>query len=459
MVGGRTLFSVRAFFALESEDRIMRILSTLLAFVSQSRVLWGGFCGVFLGASLVLGQPPEKGETASKEEATEQSVEREKNAPVASPQKPLASEEIKERKEVKEEKKEEKASEKDSEKVLEKTPEQEEKKAKSTNTKEGASVPPALQPASPAKSSTDSIGKADKADKVKPDVSKAKTELPQVEEKPEKKSLSTGPKVSAPTRRGESLAPPPVPVRRAGRAFEPAKPTYREPRSLSSSVNLGSGVHPWRKNITATVFWIGETPTQNNPVPNNKSSWDTAWQENFGGFDNPDPTQRTQDFCPRGFIPRLNPFYVALPYNDCVSSRQHKPEAARVIPWFHQDFVRSGASVCKGKWVQIFYRGRYCFAQWEDCGPFNTEDWSYVFGSSPPKNTSNKNAGIDISPAVRDYLGFKGGDSVHWRFVDVRRIPRGPWSKYGENNPFVRRQPTVEELRRQERTSILKKMR
>ena len=70
--------------------------------------------------------------------------------------------------------------------------------------------------------------------------------------------------------------------------------------------------------------------------------------------------------------------------------------------------------------------------------PFTTEDWPYVFGDKPPVNTQNKGAGIDISPAVRDYLGITGGTAiVHWRFVEFYRIPRGPWSKYGDNNPFV----------------------
>lgn len=143
------------------------------------------------------------------------------------------------------------------------------------------------------------------------------------------------------------------------------------------------------------------------------------------------------DFRPKTFIPRQNPFYVALPYND-VCKGEHKPEASRVIPWFHREFSGKGQSVCKGRWVQIIYNKRSCFAQWEDCGPFTTEDWPYVFGDKPPVNTHNKGAGIDISPAVRDYLGIPGGTAiVHWRFVEFYRIPRGPWSKWGDNNPFV----------------------
>jgi hypothetical protein len=182
---------------------------------------------------------------------------------------------------------------------------------------------------------------------------------------------------------------------------------------------------------------VGEEPTERNPVANHKSSWDSAWRENFGGFDNPDPVCRTRDFRPKTFIPRQNPFYVALPYND-VSRGEHKAEASRVIPWFRREYAGKGQSVCKGRWVQIVYNKRSCFAQWEDCGPFTTEDWPYVFGDKPPVNTQNKGAGIDISPAVRDYLGITGGTAiVHWRFVEFYRIPRGPWSKYGDNNPFV----------------------
>ena len=49
----------------------------------------------------------------------------------------------------------------------------------------------------------------------------------------------------------------------------------------------------------------------------------------------------------------------------------------------------------------------------------------------------NNKAGIDVSPAVRDYLGLKSGGKLHWRFVEFGGVPRGPWSWYGSNNPFV----------------------
>ncbi len=246
------------------------------------------------------------------------------------------------------------------------------------------------------------------------------------------------PKVTAPTRRNAATRPTANKAPNKNAAARPPVPGSAQPRVIPRHASpKNPGVYPWRLNITATVFWVGEDASARNPVHNHKSSWDGDWRDNFGGFDNPDPQQRTADYRPKAFIPRQNPFYVALPYND-VSRGKHKPEAARVIPWFRKEFVKEGQSVCKGKWVQIQYNGKYCFAQWEDCGPFTTEDWPYVFGDKTPVNMENKRAGIDISPAVRDYLGIKGGTAlVNWRFVEFYRIPRGPWSKWGDNNPFV----------------------
>ncbi len=215
-------------------------------------------------------------------------------------------------------------------------------------------------------------------------------------------------------------------------------PTHNQPSMrTAAAARRGSGqLYPWRKNITATVFWVGERPTARNPTPNHKSSWDQQWVQNFGGYDNPDPGARvachtTSDFRPKGFAPGLNPFYIALPYNDVKSYRSHKPEAARVIPWFKRMNPRPGRTVLKGRWVQIYHDGRSCYAQWEDCGPWVTDDWRYVFGGAPPKNRANGGAGIDISPSIRDYLSLKSGEKCHWRFVEASQVPHGPWKRYG----------------------------
>jgi hypothetical protein len=208
--------------------------------------------------------------------------------------------------------------------------------------------------------------------------------------------------------------------------------------SNSSSVAAAKSHFPWKTNIVATVFWVGEAPSGNNLTPNLESSWDQNWMATFGGYDDPDPLHRVRGFRPAAFIPRQNPFYVALPYNDCYDNKSTKAEAARVVPWFYQAFKKCGQSVCKDRWIAIRCGDRTCYAQWSDCGPFSTEDAKYVFGNTGPANRENGGAGIDLSPAVRDQLGFKSGAKCDWRFVDLDEVPDGPWRLYGANNPFAK---------------------
>jgi hypothetical protein len=181
---------------------------------------------------------------------------------------------------------------------------------------------------------------------------------------------------------------------------------------------------PWKRNVVATVFWVGELPTQNNPTPNVMSAWDQNWQANFGGYDEPD---RRSGYLPAGFTPSLNPFYVALPYNDVAKGGVHRPEASEVIPWFWESYRGDGISVCKGRWLAIHHAGKVCFAQWEDVGPFEVDHWQYVFGKESPRANRNKAAGIDLSPAVRDFLQLRSGASVEWRFANEQEVPNGPW--------------------------------
>lgn len=213
--------------------------------------------------------------------------------------------------------------------------------------------------------------------------------------------------------------------------------TKMEPKVFMPTFNkpLSFGRYPWRNNIVTTIFWVGERATANNPVPNRSSSWDRDWSFNFGGFDNPDPSAR-RGYIPASFVPRQNPFYCALPYND-VTRGTTKPEARRVIPWFRETFVREGQSVCRDRWVAIRKSNRVAYAQWSDCGPFRTDHYSYVFGNERPKPNLNGGAGLDVSPAVRDYLGLAPTDVTDWKFVEFSEVPAGPWTRYGDNNTFV----------------------
>jgi hypothetical protein len=205
------------------------------------------------------------------------------------------------------------------------------------------------------------------------------------------------------------------------------------------------GLYPWHLSIYTTVFWVGESASTNNPVHNFSSSWDREWWKAYGGNDGPNGRRALPDggSIPSGFIPQQNPFYFALPYND-VERGSHKVEARRVIPWFNQVFEKEGQSVLRDRWIAIrknFPNGssRVCYAQWSDCGPFRTDHHSYVFGDGRerPLPNLNKGAGLDVSPAVRDYLGMGMMEVLDWKFVEFRDVPVGPWARFGDNNTFV----------------------
>ena len=183
-------------------------------------------------------------------------------------------------------------------------------------------------------------------------------------------------------------------------------------------------------------------------------------------LDDPEPSNRlanheTGEFRPKTFVPKLNPFYVALPYN-YVSSGRYKPEVAKVIPWFAQSNTVAGKSVCKDRWLQIYNGSRSCYAQWEDSGPHGTDDWEFVFGNKPSKTSSSEFAGIAISPSVRDYLGLRSGQKVHWRFVERGQIPYGPWKKYGpesKNPDSLTQQKYLDYLKRTVRGAQRRRLR
>ena len=205
--------------------------------------------------------------------------------------------------------------------------------------------------------------------------------------------------------------------------------------TLSQPASASHRQFPWKKDIVTTTFWVGELPTANNPVPNRASSWDQNWTQNYGGYDDPDPSRR-RDLIPVKFTPRQNPFYVALPYND-KAREGHRPEAPQVVPWFKEAYQGPAVSTCKGRWVAIRKGNKTAYAQWEDAGPFRTDHWQYVFGDERPKPNLNKGAGLDVSPAVRDFLGMQDTDVTDWKFVDFKEVPRGPWARHGDNNTFV----------------------
>lgn len=181
---------------------------------------------------------------------------------------------------------------------------------------------------------------------------------------------------------------------------------------------------PVHRGITCTVFWVGEqVQNERGAISNSASAWDDEWLAHYGGID--DPALRT-GYLPSAFTPEENPFYCALPYNDFDQGKR-RTDAAAVVPWAGAREWGDRESMCKNQWVKIAKGDKVAYAQWEDVGPFRRDDSSYVFGAALPANEQNQRAGLDVSPAVRDYLGLAGLDVVDWQFVLAADVPDGPW--------------------------------
>lgn len=182
------------------------------------------------------------------------------------------------------------------------------------------------------------------------------------------------------------------------------------------------GIGAVHRDISATIFWVGEEASSDNAnISNESSAWDYDWENNFGGYDDP---ENRNGFKPSGFTPKENPFYVALPYFEFDNSRNLK-ESVKKIPWFTQN-TEKGKSLLKNRWVAIGRGEKICFAQWEDVGPALTDDLDYVFGTGRPKISQT---GIDLSPAVRTCLEVGDRSKVWWQFIDEKNVPGGPWKQ------------------------------
>ena len=162
---------------------------------------------------------------------------------------------------------------------------------------------------------------------------------------------------------------------------------------------------PRWKSGRATVFWVGESETEDNDhIANHKSAWDAKWVEHFGGIDDPDDRC---EFVPCGFKPKENPFYVALPYDDMEEDGRRKA-VNTFIPW---DKPGAKQSLLKNRWIAIRANNVTCYAQWQDVGPFEKDDADYVFGdASQPKNSKGR-GGRNRPVAGGQRLPRRGGHS------------------------------------------------
>jgi hypothetical protein len=180
-------------------------------------------------------------------------------------------------------------------------------------------------------------------------------------------------------------------------------------------------IYAWKANITAGEFWIGENGDK-------ASAWAADWVRENGGADSPDDRN---GYAAGEHASRVNPFYVALPFDDL----KHPDLAQKWLPkgWARAPKNGKAVSACKDRWVELKNaRGDDCFAQWEDAGPGADAQPEYVFGDKGPKIPEMP--GIDVSPAVAAYLGLAdaGPKIVAWRFVDDADVRPGAWMKMDE---------------------------
>jgi hypothetical protein len=188
---------------------------------------------------------------------------------------------------------------------------------------------------------------------------------------------------------------------------------------------IDSTEHVLHTNITTTFFWIGEEADKDNKnISNVPSAWDEEWSKHYGGVDSP---KKRSGYNPSEFTPKENPFYFALPYNDFNAKGKRKKNVLALVPWAHQTEWKKDESVLKNQWIKIIKDDKTAYAQWEDVGPFEEDDSEYVFGTESPKSKTNKHAGLDVSPAVHDYLDLSDMSKVDWQFVNVDEVPDGPW--------------------------------
>lgn len=205
--------------------------------------------------------------------------------------------------------------------------------------------------------------------------------------------------------------------------------------------------YPLHTGIVATTFWVGElfdpaAPDGSQVV----STYDSEWLEHYGGCDGVlaagrcETERRTvgNGYFPTRMIPRENPFYLDLPFDD-VNDPAAFARRAEVVPWAHDPGYAGRAadpsfSYMKNRWVKLMRRGRTCYGQIEDAGPGEYDDYRYVFGSDDrrPRNIKFNGAGLDVSPALNGCLGFSAvngsDDRVDWQFVDDVDVPPGPWT-------------------------------
>ena len=232
------------------------------------------------------------------------------------------------------------------------------------------------------------------------------------------------------TYRSTSVTGLPTPGSTSSSSYTVATRTTTDDFPFVSFNRRVKNIYPWKTGIITTMFYIGEGGSSISSTDNMASSWDQNWVHSNRGKDSP---YDRNGFASAGHASTVNPFYVALPFNDLV----YPDKARRWLPagWHRPDKDGKPVSACKDRWVEIKTEdgsGHVCFAQWEDVGPLRYDHAEYVFGPERPDTYTR--AGLDVSPAVADYLGLNKDkkSTTRWRFVDDEDVLPGQWLKLDE---------------------------
>ncbi|RLV55681.1 hypothetical protein D9V41_09445 [Aeromicrobium phragmitis] len=232
--------------------------------------------------------------------------------------------------------------------------------------------------------------------------------------------------------------------------------TMRPPGTFASPSPLPR-TYPWHTDILAATFWVGEVLDPDAPDGSQRvSTYDSRWMERYGGCDGVWIDQQCQTeqryeedgWWPRHVEPRMNPFYLDLPFDD-VNDDSAFAMRGDVIPWavdpgYAEHVGDRSFSLMKNRWVQLRHSGRTCYGQIADAGPGVYDDAGYVFGIDDrrPVSRAFRGAGLDVSPALNGCLDLAGLDQlisrVDWRFVEAEDVPDGPWTRIVDDDPWVR---------------------
>ena len=157
---------------------------------------------------------------------------------------------------------------------------------------------------------------------------------------------------------------------------------------LSSPISAGKRRTPTsgRWASSRPCFGSAQRRTRTSVPPTTMAS---AWDEQLasratGGSDNPNDRN---GYSPADHAPTVNPFYIALPFNDLAFPDKARRRLPAGLASAATRTASKPVSACKDRWVEIKTEdgtGHICYAQWEDVGPLRYDHAEYVFGDERP---------------------------------------------------------------------------